>query len=162
MDVKRLIHKKSVLVLNSSYEVLNETSWKRAVKLVLSGKADIHPEKDRVIRLRKYVKLPTQRIRAGRPNRKAILSRDDYLCQYCGTFGSKTNALTIDHVIPKSRGGQDNWDNMVCACISCNNKKDNRTPEEWGVPLVKRPKAPPNRYSEILNKVPEWMEFAYE
>jgi 5-methylcytosine-specific restriction endonuclease McrA len=72
-------------------------------------------------------------------SRKNIIRRDNYRCQYCG---KKTSTLTIDHVIPKSRGGTDTWDNLVAACVKCNNKKGNRTPSEANMPLLKKPRKP--------------------
>ena len=115
---------KTVLVLNSSYEPINHTSWKRAILLVLKDKAYVLSP--RTIRLKNYVKLPLSKLMANKPSRALILRRDG-CCQYCDS----RKELTIDHVLPKSRGGQDTWENMVAACIACNNAKDNRTPEEW-------------------------------
>lgn len=92
-----------------------------------------HPS---VIRLLRYYRIPYRVIELSRKN---ILRRDNYQCQYCG---KKTHALTIDHVIPKSRGGADSWDNLVAACVKCNNKKGNRTPEEARMPLIKKPRKP--------------------
>jgi len=92
-----------------------------------------HPS---VIRLLRYYRVPYRVIELSRKN---ILRRDKYQCQYCG---KKTHALTIDHVIPKSRGGMDSWDNLVAACVKCNNKKGNRTPEEAHMPLIKKPRKP--------------------
>ena len=74
-----------------------------------------------------------------RLSRKNILIRDNNICQYCGEGG---NALTIDHIYPKFRGGKDTWENLVCACKNCNQKKGNRTPQEANMPLIKTPKRP--------------------
>ena len=161
MDALQLTYRKTILVLNSSYEPINETSWRRAVILVLKNKARVVSQ--RVIRLVNYVRLPLGRIMAGKPTPKRIKHRDNFMCQYCGTSGGSKNVLTIDHIIPKSRGGKDEWQNLVCACVDCNNTKDNRTPEEWGVPLMKRPTSPNIRFSSrTLNKVPEWMQYCYD
>jgi hypothetical protein len=119
---------KTVLVLNSSYEPINHTSWKRAILLVLKDKAYVLSP--RTIRLKNYVKLPVSKLTANKPSRTLVLKRDA-CCQYCE---SRKN-LTIDHVLPKSRGGGDTWENMVAACIDCNNAKDNRTPEEWAAEI---------------------------
>lgn len=148
---------KTILVLNASYEPINFTDWKRAVVLLLKEKAQVLSS--RVIRLVNYIKLPLQRIMANKPSRNLIYKRDDHMCQYCGSF----NNLTIDHVIPRSRGGKDTWDNMVAACMPCNTHKGDRTPEEWGKPLYRKPKAPFNKMLLSLNKcnIPEWKQYMY-
>jgi len=92
-----------------------------------------HPS---VIRISRYVRVPYRMIDLSRKN---LQRRDNFCCQYCG---KKTHTLTIDHVIPKSRGGSDTWDNLVTACVKCNNKKGNRTPEEARMPLKKIPRKP--------------------
>ncbi len=132
MDYKTIAYKKTILVLNSTYEPLNATSWRRARVLVLKEKA--HVVSSRTIRLKNYVKVPHSKMAAGRPSRALILKRDAHTCQYCEYSGPN---LTIDHVVPKSRGGQDTWQNLVTSCLECNNCKDNRTPEEWAVALKK-------------------------
>jgi 5-methylcytosine-specific restriction endonuclease McrA len=116
----------TILLLNSTYEPLHMMNWKRATVLVLKNKA--HVVSKRTIRLKNYVKIPTVKTLAGKPTRSLILKRDDHTCQYCEYKGQK---LTLDHVIPKSRGGGDSWQNLVTSCLECNNCKDNRTPEEW-------------------------------
>jgi len=130
MDYKKIAFQKTILVLNATYEPLNHTTWKRARILVLKGKA--HVESSRTIRLKKYVKVPVRPGAVTRPTRALILKRDEHVCQYCEYKGPK---LTIDHVIPKSRGGEDTWQNLVTSCLECNNCKDNRTPEEWAKDL---------------------------
>lgn len=89
-----------------------------------------------VIRLSAYLRVPFKRIELSRKN---ILRRDGFQCQYCG---GKTPPLTVDHIIPRSRGGPDQWDNLVSACVRCNNKKGNRTPEEARMPLLSIPRKP--------------------
>ena len=89
-----------------------------------------------VIRLRSYVKIPYKEISLSRRN---ILHRDNYTCQYCG---DKRHDLTIDHIIPRSRGGLDSWDNVAAACLRCNVKKGDRTPKEAGMPLNCNPRRP--------------------
>ena len=135
-----------VLVLNASYEPLNICTWRRAVVLLMKGKAE--PIEDNgnfiytdtplptVIRLRSYVKIPYKEISLSRRN---ILHRDNYTCQYCG---DKRHDLTIDHIIPRSRGGLDAWDNVVAACLRCNVKKGDRTPKEASMPLMSTPRRP--------------------
>lgn len=122
----------TILLLNSTYEPLHLMSWKRATILVLKNKA--HVVSKRTIRLKSYVRIPPGRRVAGKPTRSLILKRDHHTCQYCGYHGEK---LTVDHVFPKSRGGDDSWQNLVASCIECNNCKDNRTPEEWATALKK-------------------------
>lgn len=88
-----------------------------------------------IVRLSVYVRVPFKKIILSRKN---ILRRDNHKCQYCG---SSIN-LTIDHIIPKSRGGDDSWENLVTACVRCNNKKGDRTPEEANMKLRTIPKKP--------------------
>jgi 5-methylcytosine-specific restriction endonuclease McrA len=136
-----------VLVLNASYEPLNLTSWRRAVVLLIKGKAEqLEGVGDRVlyadlpmpsvIRLRQYVRIPYNEVPLTRRN---LLHRDGGTCQYCGNSGE---LMTLDHVIPRSRGGKDVWENVVIACGRCNTKKGNRTPKEAGMPLAKPPHRP--------------------
>lgn len=120
----------TILLLNSSYEPLHLTSWKRATILVLKNKA--HVVSKLTIRLKNYVKVPPGRKVVGKPTRSLILKRDRNTCQYCGYSGDK---LTVDHVVPKSRGGGETWENLAASCINCNNCKADRTPEEWATEL---------------------------
>ncbi len=135
-----------VLVLNASYEPLNITSWRRAVVLLIKGKAEQVEHNGKqvysgfplptVIRLRHYVRVPYKEIPLTRRN---LLHRDSHTCQYCGYGGED---LTLDHVIPRSRGGDDSWENMVTACVRCNVKKGNRTPKEASMALRTIPHRP--------------------
>jgi 5-methylcytosine-specific restriction endonuclease McrA len=135
-----------VLVLNASYEPLNITSWRRAVVLLLKEKAEQVEHNGKavysgfplptVIRLRHYVRVPYKDIPLTRRN---ILHRDGHACQYCGARGED---LTLDHVLPRSRGGKDTWENMVTACVRCNVKKGNRTPNEATMLLNRSPRKP--------------------
>jgi 5-methylcytosine-specific restriction endonuclease McrA len=135
-----------VLVLNASYEPLNITNWQRAVVLLLKGKAEHLEQNEKmvspgfhlptVIRLTHYVNLPYKEVAMTRKN---ILHRDGHSCQYCGYTGEN---LTLDHVFPRSRGGQDTWENMVTACVKCNVRKGNRTPKEAYMPLKRSPRKP--------------------
>ena len=88
-----------------------------------------------VIRLRSYIRLPYSKVVLSRRN---VMRRDNFECQYCG----KKSALTIDHVIPKSRGGKDTWENLTTACERCNVKKGNKTPKEAQMPLLTKPYRP--------------------
>ncbi|MBU0579856.1 MAG: HNH endonuclease [Candidatus Margulisbacteria bacterium] len=136
-----------VLVLNSTYLPLNICSWKRGLILVLKNKATIVETSKRIInhkyiipsvvKLNRYIPLPFQEVVLTRKN---VYLRDNYECQYCG----KKNNLTIDHVIPRSRGGKDVWTNVVVACTRCNNEKGRRTPQEAGLNLKNIPYKPPS------------------
>jgi 5-methylcytosine-specific restriction endonuclease McrA len=145
----------TILVLNSSYEPLHLTNWKRAVVLLFKQKAKMITK--RVIRLVNYVKVPFNYDRNSYPTRSLIYKRDDHECQYCG---SKKD-LTIDHVIPKSKGGLDTWDNLVACCIKCNLKKGSQFLSETSMILKRTPKAPLNRMYLDLEKsqVSEWKEY---
>ena len=138
-----------VLVLNQDYRAISICSVRRAVILIWLQKAElvaaIETRRVRspsvaldwpsVIRLKVYVPFPYRKVMLSRKN---ILRRDGFRCQYCGTRG----ALTVDHVLPKSRGGRDRWENLVAACVPCNNRKGNRTPEEAKMPLPRKPFRP--------------------
>ena len=136
-----------VLVLNSDYSPINVTSFKRGFNLVFKGKAEVVQSTGEplvtslgeflrpiIIRLLDYIHYRPKKISVSK-NR--IMKRDKFRCVYCG--GQRQ--LTIDHVIPKSRGGQNTWSNMVTCCSKCNCKKGNRTPEEAGLKPV-YPKEP--------------------
>lgn len=141
-----------VVVLNASHEVLDRVPWQRAVTMVVAGEAEMH-ETDpnrvvrsqfltlpfpRVIRLVKYVYVKFKERVVGRhASRSAILARDGGKCAYCGGPGA-----TVDHVIPRSRGGESTWTNLVTACLRCNQKKRNRTPAEAKMPLLWKPERP--------------------
>ena len=136
-----------VLVLNATYEPLNVCSLRRACVLLLKAKAELVDALERplrsasaslpypvVIRLLSYVRRP--RAAARRITRRAVFARDGHSCQYCGIEGVR---LTVDHVLPRSRGGRNTWKNTVAACETCNHRKGDRTPAEAG--LVLRVKA---------------------
>ena len=89
-----------------------------------------------IVRLSMYVRVPFKKIILSRKN---ILRRDGHRCQYCGRSDL---SLTIDHVLPLSRGGEDAWENLVCACVQCNNRKGDRTPDESSMPLRRKPMRP--------------------
>ena len=136
-----------VLVLNASYEPLNITTWRRAMVMVLKGKAEgLEHDSSRwirgdtmlptVIRLRQYVRVPYKQLPLTRRN---LFHRDGHRCQYCG---SSADQLSIDHVVPRSRGGLDTWENVTTACLPCNVRKGNRTPREASMPLMGKPHRP--------------------
>lgn len=138
-----------VLVLNCDYSALTICSVQRAIVLLHLRKADLVEAHDNrfvrspstrlpwpsIVRLRAYVRLPYKRVMLSRKN---VLRRDNFRCQYCG----QREKLTIDHVHPKSRGGRDTWENLVAACVPCNNRKGNRTPQECGMELLRTPFRP--------------------
>jgi 5-methylcytosine-specific restriction endonuclease McrA len=139
-----------VLVLNASYEPLNVTSVRRAHVLVYKGKAEVIEELEQplhsasdtypwphVIRLVTYVHVP--RTAQRKISRRALFARDEWRCVYCGTTRGR---LTLDHVIPRSRGGDSVWENVVTSCAPCNLRKGNRLPEEVSMTLRKQPRPP--------------------
>lgn len=140
---------KPVLLLNQDFAPLNLCRTPRALALVERGKAEVVAfgglpiatpvrtvARPAVIRLASYVKLP--RRRAGF-SRRAVLRRDAYICQYCGELAARP---TLDHVVPRRLGGGASWTNLVTACRDCNQRKGGRTPEQAGMPLLRRPAAP--------------------
>ncbi|GAB1342416.1 HNH endonuclease [Gemmatimonas sp.] len=145
------------LALNASYEPLTMVPLRRALRLVIDGKAEI-VEADKhapvrserqafprpaVIRLTRYVHVP-RRFRRQVTN-TFLFARDDYQCQYCGRRSSDLKpreSLTRDHLIPMSRGGTNEWSNVVTACSSCNTKKANRMPAEIGMHPLHTPVEP--------------------
>ena len=139
-----------VLVLNASYEPLNVTSVRRAHVLVYKGKAEVIEESERpltsasstyprphVIRLVAYIKVP--RAAQRKISRRALFARDGWSCVYCGERGGR---LTLDHVVPRSRGGKSEWDNVVSSCAPCNLRKGDRLPEEVSMTLRRAPRPP--------------------
>ena len=139
-----------VLVLNASYEPLNVTSVRRAHVLVFKGKAEVLEELNQplrsasdtypwphVIRLVHYVRVP--RAVQRKISRRALFARDGWRCVYCGTTSGR---LTLDHVVPRSRGGESVWENVVTSCAPCNMKKGNRLPEEVSMALRAKPRPP--------------------
>jgi len=141
---------RQVLVLNQNYEPLSVCSVKRAVIMMFLDKAQLIETLDgqklrsqsleipvpSVIRLDYYIKVPDKRIMLTRKN---IIKRDGGRCQYCG---QKKTEMTVDHVIPKRYSGQDTWENLVCACQECNNRKGHQLPEQAGLRLIRRPRRP--------------------
>lgn len=167
MSATRL-HGRSSLLLNASWEPLMILPAKRAIVLVLQEKAEVLHAREEVVRserlslalpsvvrLRYYVHVRFQARRGV--NRKAIFARDGYRCQYCGGV-----AENIDHIVPRSRGGSHSWNNVVASCRKCNTRKENKTPEEAGMRLRRRPGAPHHpvllgaSYGRIY---PEWEQY---
>jgi 5-methylcytosine-specific restriction endonuclease McrA len=140
---------RSVMMLNASNEALSFITWQRAVALVAIEVAEIveaFPDKvirsqnlsiplPKVIRLREYVYVKYQgNADRSLPTKQNVLARDSSTCIYCGQM-----ATTVDHILPKSRGGLDTWENLAGACFPCNNMKDDRTPFEAGMKLLWEP-----------------------
>jgi 5-methylcytosine-specific restriction endonuclease McrA len=144
----------TVLVLNQNYEPLNICNLRRAFVLVDRGKAEVLEHGDlgirtatrlvprpSVIKLSYMVKRPRPQVRLSR---REIFMRDDYMCQYCG---SRSRELTLDHVVPKHRGGGHSWDNLVSACRPCNHRKGGKTLDEARMRLMRTPRRPqPTQY----------------
>ena len=140
----------TVLLLNQNFVPLAVCSAKRAVIMVWAGKAEIIKGSENylhsvsrsfvvpsVIRLLTFITINHKlKIQLTKQN---IIRRDNGVCQYCGKNNSK---MTVDHVVPKSQGGKETWENLVCACPECNNRKGHRSLEEAGMTLIRKPKRP--------------------
>ena len=149
-----------VLVLNATYEPINVCTVRRAVVLLLKEKAELlergswelHSEsatlaRPVVIRLVSYVNVPRDAHRR-KITRRAVFARDSWTCQYCG---SRSN-LTVDHVIPRSKGGTSSWENIVASCAPCNRRKGNALPRQAGMRLLKQPRTPnPNVFIHVAS-----------
>jgi 5-methylcytosine-specific restriction endonuclease McrA len=144
------LKRSKVLVLNSSYAPLSICDAQKAVLMLFCGKAVSvanHPEKvictisssfplPTIVRLTFFVRVPFKKIML---NRKNILRRDNFQCQYCGRTDQP---MTIDHIVPRSKGGEDSWENLITACPACNTKKGNRTLAEAEITALKQPTRP--------------------
>ena len=144
---------RKVLLLNASYEALGTIGVTRAVCLIWKGSAEMVEQDGRrvlrsqhfefavpsVVRLTHYIDVRGRQRRAS-SKRNRILARDGNRCQYCGAKGTAFD-LTVDHILPLSRGGTTSPENLVAACYACNQRKGNRTPEEARMPLLKNPAA---------------------
>jgi 5-methylcytosine-specific restriction endonuclease McrA len=165
------------LVLNATYEPLRIVSWQKAITLLFQGKVEVIAVYDREIRgVTVRVKLPSvlrllRHVRMKRRfyevpfSRSNVYGRDDHRCQYCAQRFSPAQ-LTFDHVMPVARGGHKGWDNIVTCCIPCNRRKGNRTPEEAGLRLIRRPRRPEAlpalSMSLGLRRAPEsWRDYLY-
>ncbi len=140
-----------VLVLNASYEPINVCTVRRAAVLILKNRAEVLEKGDWalraesltldrpvVIRLLTYVRIPRDAHRR-KITRRAVFARDLWTCQYCG---HERGNLTVDHVIPRSKGGASSWDNIVTCCAPCNRRKGDRLPKQARMVPAKAPKAP--------------------
>jgi len=168
-----MLHSLKILILNYSYEPLQFCTAKRAILMVLGGRAEkiecdgyvvrspsISFQLPTVIRVLKLVKRNSRKPLSF--SKKNILRRDNYMCQYCGL---KETTLTVDHILPKSRGGKTNWGNVVVACKPCNLKKGNRTAREANMELIKKPARPNYNYQPIVipagppSHIESWMKY---
>lgn len=161
-----------VLVLNSNYEPLNVCNMRRAIVLVLNGKAEVLEEYNMlissaadmfeapsVIRLIYMIKRPYPRVKLCR---REVFLRDNFTCQYCGI---QTRDLTLDHVVPRSKGGPHTWENLVSACKQCNHRKGGKTLDEARLRLLQQPQEPrAGRYYTIQRSLnrhanEDWLKF---
>jgi 5-methylcytosine-specific restriction endonuclease McrA len=161
-----------VLLLNTSYEPLAVISERRAMSLLMRGRVEAASEETyemksvsqtfhvpTVIRLSRYVNAPRRGVHW---NRRSVLRRDRYTCIYCGIrVGDRRRGrtltrrdLTIDHILPVSRGGKDTWSNTACACAACNHHKGDRTPHEMNLKLRWEPKRPRVTYWVASGEIP--------
>ncbi|MFH1421513.1 MAG: HNH endonuclease [Planctomycetota bacterium] len=180
----------SVLVLNRNWIAINVASIRKTISLLYRGLAKVvSPDDFSTYSFEAWKKLSRNAtsgyissvsfklvipevvvlvLYSGIPRkdmpltRKAIFERDDNTCQYCGQRSKKEN-LTIDHVVPKSKGGKESWSNLVLACLLCNAKKKNSTPEEVSMHLIRPPKKPRwlphvGLHVDVLKK-PQWQKF---
>ena len=159
-----------VLVLNQNYEPLNVCRVRRAMVLLFRGKAEvlengrgnIHSirgifDVPSVIRLVYFIKRPRHQ---RKMTKMEIFNRDKFTCQYCG---HQSRELTLDHVVPRRRGGKHCWENVVSACIPCNRRKAGQTPDEADMPLLHQPRPPrddgfhvPYNYIRVYT---EWQKY---
>jgi 5-methylcytosine-specific restriction endonuclease McrA len=160
-----------VLVLNATYEPINVCSVRRATVLVLKDRAEIvergstalHSEsmtvpRPIVIRLITYVRIPRDAHRR-KITRRAVFARDRWTCQYCG---SPRGTLTVDHVVPRSKGGGSSWDNIVTCCAPCNRRKGDKLPRKAGMTLLSAPRAPhPEVFVHVASSTihPAWEQY---
>jgi 5-methylcytosine-specific restriction endonuclease McrA len=156
------------LVLNAGYEPLAVVTFRRALLLVLTGKASVLAEegdpvvgprevlgRPSVIVLHRYIKVPYRE--AANVTRRGVLRRDGHSCGYCGRHAS-----TVDHIQPRSSGGQDTWENLVACCLTCNNAKGNKTLRQLGWTLrtvPTRPHGPQWYITELERPAPAWTDF---
>lgn len=165
-----------VLVLNTSYEPIQVQTARNAIKLIVKGAAKIEEQRDydlrpgfpfpSVVRLTTYHKIP---VVLKVLSRKNIYLRDHFTCQYCGVRFHERD-LTLDHVIPESKGGPSSWNNLVACCVSCNRRKGSKTPEEaeteLGMRLLRKPKPLCIHTSKHVLRTmgqgdPKWRKYLY-
>jgi len=158
-----------VLVLNRSYMPLGRVNWQDAFGMIFSGRAEVVEEyANRLIRsARETFKMPSIirfltkascifKRRGVKFNRKNVYLRDRGVCQYCGNRVAMTD-FTYDHVRPKSQGGKTQWENIVVSCIQCNHRKADRTPEQAGMSLIRKPSRPTSQPGSMFRHL-KWDE----
>ena len=161
----------TTLVLDQGYQPINAVPWTKAMSYIAKNKVDILEEYETevrfnmgmpaVVRIKHRIDTSKKRIKFSRQN---VLARDKFRCQYCGVRGSEIE-LTFDHVVPKSKGGRTEWENIVMACSACNAKKADKTPEQAGMKLRSRPYKPfwVPIFNVFLRNVgsipPEWRDY---
>ncbi len=166
ISVKRafcMLYRGTVKVVDKEYQTFDFKSWSELAvatdeeeKLGIVGRMIRVP---RVVLLQAYDRLPKRHVRFSRYN---IFSRDGSTCQYCGKRHSKSD-LNLDHIVPRSKGGQTTWENVVCCCVTCNRRKGGMTPREAGMQLIRQPARP--HWAECLNislkhpRYREWLPF---
>jgi 5-methylcytosine-specific restriction endonuclease McrA len=146
-----------VLVLNMNFEPLQVCDTHRALNLILDGKARMVANgrglirsvrmtfpSPSIIQLQRMIHHPRSHLHISK---REILRRDNYICQYCGR---RTSPLTVDHIIPRHRGGSHSWHNLITACVACNRKKGGRSLNETSMRLQKRPEEPPQSASYLF------------
>ncbi len=165
-----VVQDEAVLVLNANYEPLNVCSTRRAVGLMMTGKAvllvngrgvirtaSVSFPRPSIVRLSHMIRRPHPRVKL---TKREIFRRDHFTCQYCG---QRPSILTIDHVLPRHRGGHHTWDNLVTACPSCNRRKGGRTPGEAAMTLRAVPKEPRASAAYLFGRTfeerDEWTKF---
>lgn len=159
-----------VLLLNANFEPLNICNTRRAIGLMMTSKASLilngrgfirtvsqkYPRPS-IIRLERMIKRPRIRVKL---NKREVLRRDNYTCQYCG---QRVPHLTIDHIVPRSQGGELIWSNLVAACPPCNHRKGGRTLEQAHMRLLHTPIEPPSSavyiYARHLTQNEDWIPF---
>ena len=159
-----------VLVLNANFEPIHVCSTRRAIGLIVNGKASLvlngrgeiktvstsYPRPS-IIRLEKMIKRPRPTVRL---TKREVLRRDDFTCQYCG---QRVTILTVDHVVPRHMGGKHTWENLVAACPPCNHRKGGRTIDQAQMRLLHRPHEPAATagylFSRHLGENQEWLPF---
>jgi len=170
----------AILLLNASYEPLAVIPARRALSLLLRERVDTVTEElvnvstaaqelsiPTVLRLRRYVRAPQRGVRWSR---RGIFQRDGYRCIYCGIGAGEQQGnelitkrdFTLDHIMPKSRGGRNTWSNTACACPKCNQRKGDRTPHEAGMSMLWEPKKPRVDYLVASGEVPTAWKFYLE
>lgn len=163
------------LLLNSTYECIAFITEKKVFKLLAKGKIEVldswdekisfgkgkkigHPA---VVRLNHHVRWIPRKVRF---NRTGVFRRDQYICQFCSKALTPSK-VTLDHLMPRSRGGDLSWKNCVTCCFPCNNKKGNRTPEEAGLILLKKPIVPQltisNEFALMKVRHSSWTNYVY-